>query len=247
MKYLVTILLIITVFISSCGSGNEEQDNSALSDRELLELAAMEYNEDNYTESLLVYNEIKAKYPNTDYYLEVNIGKARTLNRLELYEEANELILQTLKENIMPQQVPRIYTEIGHFYRDFAKYDPGRDGSTAADNYAKALNFYSKALDYDESNDRVTKSEAYASIGMIHALQGQFDEAADQYQRFMDKYPDSPYLPDIAQRLSNPQDTTPFKLLPLPEDRLQFSNPDTTGQRRLRPAPGTQEVLETEL
>lgn len=206
--------IIISLFILGCGSSEKEIVLTELTDTELMEMAAKYFETKNYDKAIETYDYIKKNFPDTDYFVEVNIGKARALGKKEHYEDQLDLIYKTLKANIMPQKVPRIYVEIGNFYQKFAPFDPGLSGTGGLEeDYKIAIDFYKKALQYDESNDNDAKSEALANIGLVSAKQKNYEEATKIYQNFLKTYPQSPYYLSVSQRLNNIKNVAPFQII----------------------------------
>jgi tetratricopeptide (TPR) repeat protein len=211
MRALLSVFLILSfVLISGCGSGRDKDPLQEKTDAELLDMAKDYFAKGRYDEAMKIYNAIEKYYPNTDYYVDVKIGKANIYGRQELFEKQLDIYLKTLKENVMPQKVPRIYTEIGHFYQKFAPYDPGLSGGGLEEDYKKAIFYYKKAIEYDESNDTFAKSEAMANIGLIYAKMGDFSKAAQTYNAVLKQYPDTPYKYTLMLRSANPKDTSPI-------------------------------------
>ena len=213
MRILLIGMLVVSLIIMGCGSSGNEIAYEEFSDADLMELGAKYYQNEQYDKAIETYDYIKQNYPDTDYFVEVNIEKARALGQLERYEEQLDIIYSTLKANILPQKVPRIFTEIGHFYRNFAPYDPGLQGGGTEEDYIRALEFYNKAIEYDESNDFEAKSEAMANIGLVQAINRDYEKAAKAYQLVLNKYPESPYFYAVSQRLNNITDTSPIKII----------------------------------
>lgn len=206
--------IIISLFILGCGSSEKEIVLNELTDTELMEMAAKYFETKNYDKAIETYDYIKKNFPDTDYFVEVNIGKARAFGKKEQYEDQLDLIYKTLKANIMPQKVPRIYVEIGNFYQKFAPFDPGLSGTGGMEeDYKIAINFYKKAMQYDESNDKDAKSEALANIGLVSAKQKNYEEATKTYQNFLKAYPQSPYYLSVSQRLNNVQNISPLQII----------------------------------
>jgi tetratricopeptide (TPR) repeat protein len=211
MRALFTVLLIFSfLFVNGCGSGDKKDVLQEKSDAELLQMAQNEFDLGHYDNAMKLYEAVEKYYPNTDYYVEVSIGKANVLGRKEKYEEQLELYLKTLKANVMPQKVPRIYTEIGNFYQKFAPYDPGLSGGGLEEDYKKAIYYYKKAIEYDESNDNLAKSEAMANIGLVYAKMGETQKAVETYQKVLKIYPDTPFRYTLQLRVNNPGDLSPI-------------------------------------
>lgn len=243
---IVGIITISILLISGCGSGDTVDPLQEKTDIALLQMASSEFEKGNYSRAYEVYDAIDKYYPNTDYYVEVKIGKANVLGRQQKFEEQLDVYLSTLKANVLPQKVPRILTEIGNFYQTFAPYDPGLTGGGTDIDYQRSLEFYKKALEYDESNDVVAKSEAMANIGLVFAKQREYEKAAQAYQMMLDKYPDSPYYYAVSTRLMSISDTKPLLAIsPKGEDEEETVEEDT-GEQIESSDDQEQEQLETE-
>ena len=76
-------------------------------------------------------------FPTSDLHIDAQLLISKTLGAQEKYEEQFDLLLRVLKENIIPERVPIIYTQIAEFYEK---------GLGVKQNIAKALYYYRKAL-----------------------------------------------------------------------------------------------------
>jgi tetratricopeptide (TPR) repeat protein len=214
MRYTILLLSVLTLMmVNNCGTSEDIDPLSQRSELDLINSAKVYYEMGEYDRAWQYYNAVFTFYPDTDYYVDVNIGKAQILGKQEKFEEQLAIMLQTLKSNIMPQFVPRIYTEIGHFYAKFAPYDVSVNENDINKNYLRAIDYYSKAIDYDESNDWYAKAEAQSNLGLTFAILNEWEKASNNYQEVLAKYPDSPFTISVRSKLNNVTDISPIKII----------------------------------
>ena len=126
---------------------------------------------------------------------------------MENYEAQMDALLTLLKENIIPEEVPQIYVQIGQFYEQAALFNPG-NVSTDTSDYKTAIEYYKKASVYQDSEDKNSKAAGLYRQALVEAKIGAFNEAAKHYQLVRDTYPESDFAVLAAIKLQNPQDTS---------------------------------------
>ena len=120
--YGLSILLIFLLFSCSSKEGlvlDEETPES------LLAKAQTAYANENYDESINLVQMMLDNFPTTDLHIDAQLLMAKSLGGMEKFEDQLDLLLRVLKENIIPEKVPLIYTQIAEFYEHAAIWNPG--------------------------------------------------------------------------------------------------------------------------
>jgi tetratricopeptide (TPR) repeat protein len=151
-------------------------------------------------------------FPTSDLHIDAQLLIAKTYGGQEKYEDQFDLLLRILKENIIPEKVPLIYMQIGEFYENSAKWNPG-DVTTDSLDYTNAAGYYKKAVFYPNSDDRYTKANALYRMALMHAKLNDIEVASKAYQELITTYPESPYSTLARTKLADPTNTED---LPLP-------------------------------
>ena len=184
-------------------------------------------------------------FPTSDLHIDAQLLISKTLGAQEKYEDQFDLLLRILKENIIPEKVPTIYMQIGEFYENSAKWNPGTVTLDSVD-YSNAASYYKKAVFYPNSNDRDTKANALYRMALMHAKLNDIEIASKSYQELITTFPESPYSTLARTKLTDPTNTDE---LPLPASTATIATPTspetTTGEEQLPPPPSEETVPAT--
>ena len=214
MKVYLRIFLysIFVITLIGCGGSQDEIVLDNETPESLLQKAEIAYDNGNFEESIKLAQFMLDNFPTSDLHIEAQLLIAKTLGAQEKYEDQFDLLLRILKENIIPEKVPSIYLQIGEFYENSAKWNPGTVTVDTVD-YTNAANFYKKAVFYPNSEDRNTKAHALYRMALMYAKLNDIEVASKSYQELITTYPESPYSILARTKLSDPTNT---EELPLP-------------------------------
>ena len=205
------VLLVLSAFLG-CGGSKDELVMENETPESLLLKSEQAYDMGNYDESLKLAQLLLDHFPTSDLHIEAQLLMANTYGAKEEYEEQFDHLLRVLKENIIPEKVPSIYAQIGEFYENSAKWNPGTVSTDSVD-YSKAADFYKKAVFYPNSNDETTKAMALYRMALTYAKLNEIETASKAYQEVIATYPSSPYSSLARTKLNDPTNTDE---LPLP-------------------------------
>ncbi len=205
------VLLVLSAFLG-CGGSKDELVMENETPESLLLKSEQAYDMGNYDESLKLAQLLLDHFPTSDLHIEAQLLMANTYGAKEEYEEQFDRLLRVLKENIIPEKVPSIYAQIGEFYENSAKWNPGTVSTDSVD-YSKAADFYKKAVFYPNSNDETTKAMALYRMALTYAKLNEIETASKAYQEIIATYPSSPYSSLARTKLNDPTNTDE---LPLP-------------------------------
>jgi outer membrane protein assembly factor BamD (BamD/ComL family) len=229
---LLPIILIISILVIGCGSGNKSRNTNIQSPEELLAKGDAEFNAGQYKEAMQTYEMLLVLHPTSDYHVETQLRMAETYGKMDKFEEQMALLKRILEENIIPGQVPQIYIQIGKFYERAARFNPGVITSDTTD-LRTAIRFYERANRYEDSEDINAKAESVYRLGMVNAKMGNLNDATLYYETAANQYVNTPFGVLAKVKLQDPSDTTD---LPMDEDSMQKYY-DQTGS-----SPQTEEV-----
>ncbi|MGD9897582.1 MAG: tetratricopeptide repeat protein [Calditrichaceae bacterium] len=221
MKYLkmASILALILIFATGCIFGKKKGvESEQITAEELLQAGNDEFNAGKYDEAIKTYESLLLKFPTSDLHIETQLKMADAYGAMDKYEEQMDLLLRLLKENIIPDRVPRIYTQIGRFYERAALFNPGIITSDSSD-YQLAIRYYEKAVKYPDSEDLFSKSEAQYRKALVKAKTGMTNEAVNEYKKLPILYPESMFSILARIKLLNPEDSKE-----LPTDASSLKN-----------------------
>jgi len=229
------LYMIFSIALLGCGGG---KDGIVLDDETpetLLQKAQVSYENRNYDESLTYAQFMLDNFPTSDLHIDAQLLISKTLGAQEKFEDQFDLLLRILKENIIPEKVPTIYMQIGEFYENSAKWNPGTVTLDSLD-YSNAADYYKKAVFYPNSNDRYTKANALYRMALMYAKLNDIEVASKSYQELITTFPESPYSTLAKTKLADPTNTDE---LPLPAATAAVAAPATTvpstGQEQLPP------------
>jgi tetratricopeptide (TPR) repeat protein len=179
----------------------------------LLGKAQAAYDNQNYEESMHLAQVLLDNFPTTDLHVNAQLLMAKSLGGKEKFEDQLDLLLRILKENIIPEKVPLIYTQIAEFYEGAAVWNPGNVTNDTTD-YIKAARYYRKAVFYPNSNDNATKAKALYRTGLMYAKANDLVKAKQAYGQVIDSFAESPYASLARTKLLDPTNTE--ELIPQP-------------------------------
>lgn len=197
---------LILLLFSACGGTNGETDYSQITDVELFAMANNEMHKGNYQKAIDDYNRILTDFPISNLHIDCQLKIAEAYGKLDNFEEQMFELHRLVKENIIPERVPKIYVQIGKFYERAALFNPGIITTDTSD-YKKAMDYYDKALKYPDSDDNKTKSEAVYRRALVEAKIGQINDAIDRYKLVSSLFPNSDYSVLAQIKLKDPSNT----------------------------------------
>jgi tetratricopeptide (TPR) repeat protein len=193
-----------------------------------------------YDDSIKLAQLMLDNFPTSDLHIDAQLLISKTLGAQEKYEDQFDLLLRMLKENIIPEKVPLIYMQIGEFYENSAKWNPG-DVTTDSLDITNAADYYKKAVFYPNSDDRYTKANALYRMALMHAKLNDIEIASKAYQEVITTYPESPYSSLARTKLADPTNTNE---LPLPEAAAAAAVVPTTEELSTSEQPTPQQIPE---
>lgn len=245
-KFIFISHMLLIIALLGCGGSKDELVIEGESAESLLQKGESAYANGNYDEALKLTDLMLTHFPTSDLHIDAQLLNARVLGAQEKYEDQFDLLLRILKENIIPEKVPQIYLQIGEFYENSARWNPGTISSDSVD-YSKAADFYKKAVFYPNSDDRQTKSHALYRMALTNAKINNIEIASKSYQELISVYPESPYSTLARTKLTDPTNTDE---LPLPTTTASVTpatqglESETTEQQVIeQPVETTQETI----
>jgi tetratricopeptide (TPR) repeat protein len=206
------LYMMLTIAIIGCGGSKDDIVLDDETPESLLQKSEISFQNGNYDRSLKLAQLMLDNFPTSDLHIDAQLLITKTLGAQEKYEEQFDLLLRILKENIIPEKVPLIYMQIGEFYENSARWNPGTVTLDSLD-FSNAASFYKKAVFYPNSNDRGTKANALYRMALMHAKLADIEIASKSYQELINTFPDSPYSTLARTKLTDPTNTDE---LPLP-------------------------------
>jgi tetratricopeptide (TPR) repeat protein len=212
--YLKTFLYLLLVSaLLGCGGSKDEIVIDEETPESLMQKGEVAFSNGNYEQSIKLSQLMLDNFPTSDLHIDAQLLISKTLGAQEKYEEQFDLLLRILKENIIPEKVPLIYVQIGEFYENSARWNPG-DVTTDSLDISNAAGYYKKAVFYPNSDDRYTKASALYRMALMHAKLNEIEVASKAYQELITTFPESPYISLARTKLADPTNTDE---LPLPE------------------------------
>ena len=215
-------MILIIAFIG-CGGSKDEIVLDEETPETLLQKGEIAYENGKYDDSIKLAQLMLDYFPTSDLHIDAQLLITKTLGAQEKYEDQFDLLLRVLKENIIPEKVPSIYMQIGEFYENSAKWNPGTVTIDSVD-FTNAADYYKKAVFYPNSDDRGTKANALYRMGLMHAKLNDIEVASKAYQELITTYPESPYSTLARTKLADPTNTDE---LPLPAATTTTATPGT--------------------
>ncbi len=212
--------VIILLMLLACGSHKQLVVQEKRSPQELIKAGDQLYMQGDYKDALETYNRLLIFYPTSDLDIEAKLRIAKCYSKMEKYEKQMDVLLQMLKENLIPEYVPNIYIQIGEYYETAARFNPTNTNGDSAD-YQTAIDYYTKAINYEDSNNKDAKIEAMYRRALVEAKMGKTDLAARHYQDIIDKFPESSFAILAQIKLLNPADISELSTDPVSLETYQ--------------------------
>jgi tetratricopeptide (TPR) repeat protein len=194
-----------------CGSNKKELNLENETDESLHGRAIAAYEAGHYGDAFKYDSLLLIHFPISDLHIEAQLQMSKALGGQERYEEQLDLLLRLLKENIIPEVVPKIYMQLGKFYEHAALWNPGNITSDSTD-WEKAAQYYRKAVYYPNSNDRTIQAAALYRAGLMYAKLLNFEWATNAYQEVVNSFPESPYSTLAKIKLQDVTNTSEINL-----------------------------------
>ncbi len=200
------LILIFLYLVISCGSSKSELDLEEETAETMLQKSNAAIESKNYDEALKLDSLMLLNFPTSDLHIDAQLNMAKALGGKEEYEQQLDLLLRILQENIVPEKVPSIYTQLGEHYEDAALWNPNTETNDSLD-WAKAAQYYRKAVFYPDSDDDATKAKSLYRAALLYAKLSQIEVAARAYEQTIAFYPESIYSAMAKIKLRDPSNT----------------------------------------
>jgi tetratricopeptide (TPR) repeat protein len=195
--------LVLAMLLACGGTKGDETDYSQITDVELFAMANKDMDQGHYERAIDNYNRILLDFPVSNLHIDCQLKIAEAYGRLDNFEEQMARLHRLVKENIVPERVPKIYIQIGKFYERAALFNPGIITSDSVD-YVHAIDYYDQALKYPDSDDNRSKSEAVYRRALVEAKIGQIQEAVSRYKLVSSLFPKSDFSILAQIKLKDP-------------------------------------------
>jgi len=208
MPKLKTAILLAAIFglVSCGGTKKDEIDLATITDQELLEKSRTALQQGDYKRAVELDSLLLTNFPTSNLHIEAQLNMAEAYGYLEKWEKQYGLLHRLVKENIIPEQVPRIYVQMGKFYEKAARFNPGTVSSDTVD-YKNALKYYERARVYQDSDDAQAKAHALYRKALVNAKLGNTTDAIEYYQELERVYSNTDYSVLAKIKLQDPADT----------------------------------------
>ena len=202
LKILASSLLLLLLFACG-GTKGDETDYSQITDVELFEMASKDMDNGNYQKALDNFNRILLDFPISNLHIDSQLKIAEVYGKMDNFEQQMMHLHRLVKENIIPERVPKIYVQIGKFYERAALFNPGIITTDSVD-YKHAIEYYENAFKYPDSDDNTSKSEATYRRALVEAKIGQIDDAVRRYELVSNLFPNSDFSILAQVKLKDP-------------------------------------------
>ena len=212
MKKLKIFLYItfINIVILSCSSNDEELKNKAIepSSKELYQIAMIDLDQENYEKAILKFKEIIYKYPlsNEGVQSEIMLG---FIDYLGLnYGEAIYKFNRIIKIYPSHKNIDYVYymRAVSYFEQISGENFDGRSNIEAKKNFQELLNRFPESEYAKDSRQKlIFINENIAAkdmeIAIFYLNQKQYLAALGRYNKVIEKYPKSKFIPEALYRL----------------------------------------------
>jgi tetratricopeptide (TPR) repeat protein len=204
-------LVVFMALLFGCSSKDKKVDPAQLmTDQNILQSGDTQFNNGQYHDALQTYEKILIYHPTSDLHIDAQLRMADCYGAMDNYESQMDVLLRLLKENIIPEQVPQIYIQIGRFYERSAQFNPGISSNDSSD-LKTAFAYFEKAIQYKDSEDLQTKAEAQYRRAFMETRLGQIRQAADHYNYLAEQDPHSVFGVLSRIKLLDPSDASELK------------------------------------
>ncbi len=214
MKHTMLLSLLSLIFLLaflSCGGKKETVLQETRSPEQILQDGDLLFAQGQYQKALDTYQRLLIFYPTSELDIDAKLRMAECYNKLEKYEQQMDILLQILKENLIPEKVPSIYVQIGKYYEEAARFNP--QGADTAD-YKTAIDYFNRAIKYEDSNDDWAKAEAKYRMGLVYAKMGKLELARQAYEKVLMENPETPFAVLAQMKLQQPENTAELSTFP---------------------------------
>ena len=203
-------IIFINIVILSCSSNDEELKNKAieLSSKELYQIAMNDLNQKNYEKATLKFKEIIYKYPlsNEGVQSEIMLG---FIDYLGLnYEEAIYKFNRIIKIYPSHKNIDYVYymRAVSYFEQISGENFDGKSNIEAKKNFQELLNRFPESEYAKDSRQKlIFINENIAAkdmeVAIFYLNQKQYLAALGRYNKVIEKYPKSKFIPEALYRL----------------------------------------------
>ena len=201
---------IINITVLSCSNNNKELSNNAIeqSPRELYQIAMINLDQNNYEEATLKFKEVIFKYPlsNEGVQSEIMLG---FIDYLGLnYEEAIYKFNRIIKIYPSHKNIDYVYymRAVSYFEQISGENFDGKSNTEAKKNFLELLNrFPSSEYAKDSRQKLIFIDENIAAkdmeVAIFYLKQKQYLAALGRYNKVIEEYPKSKFIPEALYRL----------------------------------------------
>ncbi|NOG46584.1 MAG: hypothetical protein HND50_15185 [Calditrichaeota bacterium] len=209
MTYLkVTALtILLTLFLSCGGTQKEDIDYTQITDAEMMQMADKKMESGDYENAIKDYKKLLLDFPTSNLHIDAQIKIAEAYGNMDKFEDQMNQLHRLVKENIIPERIPKIYVQLGKWWERAALFNPGIVTTDSVD-YKNAIDYYDQALKYPDSDDNQSKSEAVYRRALVEAKIGLVDEAAGRYRLVSSLFPNSDFSILSQIKLKDPANTS---------------------------------------
>ena len=203
-------IIFINIVILSCSSNDEELKNKAIeqSSRELYQIAMIDLDQKNYEKAILKFKEIIYKYPlsNEGVQSEIMLG---FIDYLGLnYEEAIYKFNRIIKIYPSHKNIDYVYymRAVSYFEQISGENFDGKSNIEAKKNFQELLNRFPESEYAKDSRQKlIFINENIAAkdmeVAIFYLNQKQYLAALGRYNKVIEKYPKSKFIPEALYRL----------------------------------------------
>ena len=203
-------IIFINIVILSCSSNDEELKNKAieLSSRELYQIAMNDLDQENYEKATLKFKEIIYKYPlsNEGVQSEIMLG---FIDYLGLnYGEAIYKFNRIIKIYPSHKNIDYVYymRAVSYFEQISGENFDGKSNIEAKKNFQELLNRFPESEYAKDSRQKlIFINENIAAkdmeVAIFYLNQKQYLAALGRYNKVIEKYPKSKFIPEALYRL----------------------------------------------
>ena len=201
---------IINITVLSCSNNNKELSNNAIeqSPRELYQIAMINLDQNNYEEATLKFKEVIFKYPlsNEGVQSEIMLGFIDYV-RLN-YDDAIYKFNRIIKIYPSHKNIDYAYymRAISYFEQIAGENFDGKSNTEAKKNFLELLNrFPSSEYAKDSRQKLIFIDENIAAkdmeVAIFYLKQKQYLAALGRYNKVIEEYPKSKFIPEALYRL----------------------------------------------
>ena len=205
------LFFALLILFQACGGKKDTVLQETRSPEQLLQDGDLLFAQGQYQKALDTYQRLLIFYPTSELDIDTKLRMAECYNKLEKYEQQMDILLQVLKENLIPEKVPAIYVQIGKYYEEAARFNPQNADSM---DYKTALDYYQRAIKYQDSNDEWSKAEAQYRMGLVYAKMKKFDLAREAYEKVIMNSPETPFAVLAQVKLQSPDNIAELSTFP---------------------------------